>query len=236
MIVLERQQQILNYLKKKHFATIKELAERVWTSESSVRRDIKALAMRGLVRQTYGGVALPEYENAVVPLHLRDHSNTQVKEELAQRAAQLVFDGATVFMDGSSTVRRIVKYLNGVSEVKIITNNVGILAECQNPNIKIYCTGGLFLERNNICVGSAAEAYAGTINADLFFFSSQAISHEGEISDASEEETALRRVMMRRAKKNIFLCDATKIGEKRMFTLCTKDDVDEIICDVELPK
>jgi DeoR/GlpR family transcriptional regulator of sugar metabolism len=85
-------------------------------------------------------------------------------------------------------------------------------------------------------VGSAAEAYAGTINADLFFFSSQAISHEGEISDASEEETALRRVMMRRAKKNIFLCDATKIGEKRMFTLCTKDDVDEIICDVELPK
>lgn len=234
MIVLERQQQILGYLKKKHFATIKELAGCVFTSESSVRRDIKALETQGLVRQTYGGVVLPEYENAVVPLYLRDQSNTQVKEALAQRAAKHVFDGATIFMDGSSTVRRMVKYLSGINELKIITNNVGILAECGDPRIKVYCTGGLFLGRNNICVGSAAERYVQTINADLFFFSSQALSSEGEISDASEEETALRKAMMCRAKKNIFLCDSSKVGEKRMFVLCTKEDVDEIICDVEI--
>ena len=112
MIVYERQREILAYLKQKHFATIGELAKIVWSSESSVRRDVKALELKGYVKQIYGGVVLPEYENSVVPVTLRDTSNHSVKEELAKRASEHLFDGATVIMDGSSTVRRISKYLD----------------------------------------------------------------------------------------------------------------------------
>ena len=43
MIIYERQQAVLNYLKKNKFSTVKELAKIVWASESSVRRDIKVL-------------------------------------------------------------------------------------------------------------------------------------------------------------------------------------------------
>jgi DeoR/GlpR family transcriptional regulator of sugar metabolism len=73
------------------------------------------------------------------------------------------------------------------------------------------------------------------ISADLFFFSSQGITEEGEITDVSEEETSLRRVMLSRAKRSIFLCDSSKIGIRRVFTLCTRHDVDRIICDTMLP-
>lgn len=235
MIHYERQQKIMNYLKDKHFASVKSLSKIVWSSESSVRRDIKALELKGLLKQIYGGVVLAEYENAVVPVDLRDHSNSQIKEKLAKRAAGMIFDGATVIMDGSSTVRRIVKYIGELHDLKIITNNVGILQECTNPNVKIYCTGGLFLRSSNIFVGSTAEKYINGINADILFFSSQAISNEGEISDTSEEETSLRKLMLSRSQRKIFLCDSSKIGQKKMFFLCEKDDIDEIICDVEFP-
>ena len=234
MIVYERQREILNYLKEKHFATIGELAKVVWSSESSVRRDVKAMELKGLVKQIYGGVVLPEYEHSVVPVSVRDPSNSSVKEELAKRAAEHVFDGATIIMDGSSTVRRIIKYIGGYKNLKIITNNQRVFSACDDPEIKLYCTGGLFDGKSNIFVGSAAESYLNNINADILFFSSQAISEDGEISDASEEETALRRVMLTRAKKKIFLCDSSKVGQKMTFALCTKDDVDMIICDKEL--
>ena len=84
-------------------------------------------------------------------------------------------------------------------------------------------------------MGNGAERYVSEVNADILFFSSQALSQEGEISDASEEETSLRRLMISRAKRKIFLCDSTKLGASRTFVVCHKDDVDKIICDVSLP-
>ena len=235
MISYERQMEILNYLNKKHFSTVKELAKIIWTSESSVRRDIKELEQKGYVNQIYGGVVLAEYANGVVPVKLRDSSNSAIKEKLAKEAAKHIFDGATIFMDGSSTVRRIIKYINNFTHLKIITNNHRVFAECSNPQIQLYCTGGLFSNQNNIFVGSSAESYVNNINADILFFSSQAISNDDEISDVSEEETSLRKVMLSRAKKKIFLCDSSKLGLKKTFTLCSKDDIDIIICDKDLP-
>lgn len=235
MILYERQREILSYLNANHFATIKELAKLVWSSESSVRRDVKALEQKGYVKQIYGGVVLSEYENSVVPLNLRDSANASVKEALAKKAAAYIFDGATIMLDGSSTVRRILKYTDHLQQLKVITNNQHIFNECTQKNVQLYCTGGRFLTQNRIFVGSSAERYVMQMHADICFFSSQAISDDGEISDMSEEETSLRRAMLERSQKKIFLCDSSKIGFKKAFTLCTKDDVDAIICDKPMP-
>lgn len=235
MLVYERQREILNYLKQKQFATIGELAKIVWSSESSVRRDIKTLEQKGYVKQIYGGVVLPEYEHSVMPISLRDPAHSAAKEDVARKAAEYLFDGATVMMDGSSTVRRITKYIGSFRGLKIITNNQRIFSTCDHPDVKLYCTGGLYIPQSHIFVGSVAESYINNLNADILFFSSQAISEDGEISDSSEEETALRRAMLTRAKKKIFLCDSSKIGHSRTFTLCTNNDVDVIVCDKKLP-
>lgn len=235
MTIYERQNKIVNYLKQKGCATIDELSKLVWTSQSSVRRDVKQLETKGYLKQVYGGVVLSEFENSVVPVALRDKCNSSVKEDLAKRATKHFFDGATVFLDGSSTVRRIVKYLGGFHNLKIITNNQQILNEEISPEISVYCTGGRFLPKNKIFVGSMAENFIKSVNADLMFFSSQAISESGEVTDASEEETCLRQVMMAQAKKKIFLCDSSKIGLKYTFTVCDKGQIDHIICDKPLP-
>ena len=235
MVVYERQREILNYLNEKHFSTVKELAKVVWSSESSVRRDVKVLEQKGYVKQIYGGVVLSEYVNSVVPLDLRDSLHSAVKESLSKRAAEYLFDGATVMMDGSSTVRRILKYAGKTHQLKVITNNQLIFNEYNDSSHELYCTGGKFVPNSNVFVGSAAENYIRTVYADILFFSSQAISEDGEISDVSEEETSLRKVMLTRAKKKIFLCDSSKVGLRKSFVLCTKDDVDVILCDAKLP-
>ncbi len=234
MLLYQRQNEILNYLNENECATIKELANAVFTSESSVRRDIKALEQQGFVKQVYGGVVLP-HKNSVVPIALRDNFNSAVKEQLALEASKYIFNGATILMDNSSTVRRITKHLNNFSNLKIITNNYRILSECDSNRVELYSTGGKFIKQNHVFVGNSAENYVRNIYADILFFSSQAISEDGEISDICESETSLRKVMLTRAEKKIFLCDSSKIGLKKTFTLCSKNDVDIIICDKALP-
>lgn len=235
MIQYERQQSILRLLERMQTASIKQLAEAVFASEASVRRDIEALEKRGYVQRIYGGVILSKYKNCVVPLDLRDADNSAVKETLARRAAELVGDGATVLLDASSTARRIIKYLERRRNLKIITNNQRVFNETGNCDAQFYCTGGIFSGKNHAFIGPAAEAYVRSVSADILFFSSQGISADGEISDVSEEETSLRRVMLSRAERRVFLCDSSKLGVRRIFRLCDRCDVTDIICDKKLP-
>jgi len=72
-------------------------------------------------------------------------------------------------------------------------------------------------------------------NVDIFFFSCGGISLDGRISDAVNEEMAIRRLMMRHARRRILLCDSSKFGVENCFNLCTLDDIDELISDAPFP-
>lgn len=234
MIRFERQQQILEYLSVHKCAKIAQLAGLLYASEASVRRDIAVLEEQGLVRRKYGGVILAEYEHSVVPLALRDSKNGGVKDIIASRAAQMVEDGMTVLLDASSTARRVAEHLEGKRDIRIITNNAR-LPERAPANITVYSTGGRYERQNRAFVGAKAEEFVRSMHADILFFSSQGMSETGVISDASEEETALRRVMLSAADRRYFLCDSSKLGIRHTFVLCSKEDIDGIICDISLP-
>jgi DeoR family myo-inositol catabolism operon transcriptional repressor len=236
MIQYERQQAILNYLTNHSPASIKDIADRGYASQASVRRDVARMEEQGLVKRIYGGVLLNDAKNGVVPLALRDGENAGAKDRIAREAASLVFDGATVLLDASSTVHRMVKHLRGYKNLCIITNSLRICADAEGFDGRIYCTGGALDQKNRAFYGPAAERFLDTICADFVFFSSQGITEEGEISDASEQETSLRRSMLGRAKKKYFLFDSTKIGRQELFTVCNDRDLDGIFCDVEYRK
>lgn len=238
MIQYDRQQNILSLLSRKGSATIKEIAEEVFASEASVRRDISRLESEGLVRKVYGGVILSDYKNSAVPLALRQSDNSRSKETIASRAASRVKNGSILILDASSTVARMIKYLGGARDLRIITNSLSVLDEISklgNPEIRAYCTGGELDVSEKAFFGPSSENYLASVSADAVFFSSQGISEDGEISDASERETSLRRVMLSRAREKIFLCDSSKVGARKMFTLCHRESISEIICDAPLP-
>jgi len=235
MLAVERQNNVLDYLKKHKSATIKELAAAVYASEASVRRDVAELEAQGHAERIYGGVLLAKHKNSVVPVGLRDIANAPGKELAAEKAAQLVKDGDTIIMDASTTVFRICHYLKDRKHLKIITNNIRICQEfAQNEGIQVYCTGGAFVPSGDCFLGNYAEIFIGSIFADVLFFSSQGISAQGVITDVGEQEISMRKAMLRQAKKRYFVCDGSKYGIVKPFVLCTKDDVDAVISDEQM--
>ncbi len=234
MSQLERQQQILSVLKKlgpNRSISVKELVSMFYASESSIRRDIITMERQGLVSHSYGGIMLEQYRNAVMPLQMRDSKSAVAKEQIARLAAEEIKNGDTIFLDSSSTVRRILQYIGEKRDLRIITNNLRIFSEIDDPDIKLYCTGGTYNSANHNFLGHAAESYIRNCHADVMFFSGMGLSPEGDINDISEEETAIRRVMLSRATRKIFLCDSSKVGVCKMLMLCNISEVDRVICD-----
>ncbi len=234
MSQLERQQQILDLLSslpQNNSLSIVEIAASVYASESSVRRDVRVLEKRGLLTHIYGGVMITAYRNTIVPLTIRDSINSEIKEFLASSAAAMVNDGDIIFLDSSSTARRIPFYLRGKKALTVITNNQRIFTEYAESDIAFYSVGGRFNPVNANLLGSDAVSYILEKNADIAFFSSQGLSLSGDITDISEEETAVRKAMIKKAKKQVFLCDSSKIGIEKFTTLCNIKDISDVICD-----
>ncbi len=191
MIQVGRQQQIMELLHAKHFMTVSEIAESIYVSEATVRRDISKLAEQGLVKQVYGGVVLSEYRNEVVPISLRDKENSAKKEQIAMKAAELIHDNDTVIFDASSTVRRICRHITERKNLTIITNNLRVCQELKDSDVTVYCTGGALMTRRECFLGHYAEEFIRGIKADAVFFSSQGYSENGEITGIISESTPL---------------------------------------------
>ena len=231
MANIKRQQEILEHLRLRHFASIGELADTLYTSQATVRRDVEKLAALGAVKSVYGGVVLAEYENTPMPIYLRDKENSAVKEKIAERAAELILDNSTVIFDSSSTVRRICKHILTRKGLTVITNNLRVCEELKASDIRVICTGGTLVPGRECFVGHFAESFIRKIKADAFFFSSQGVSESGDITDSSEEEIALRQAMMESASNKYFLYDNSKVGREFPFVLCNTADVTLTISD-----
>ena len=221
----DRRKQLLAILEQEHSASIRGLAARLYASEASIRRDVLALEKDGLVRRVYGGV----FFSSMMSFRYL----AAAKEALARRAAAMVGDDETLFLDASSTVRRMVRHLHGRRGLTIITNNQRIFDELGDCEARVYCTGGEYSRENHVFTGPAAERFVRGVTADWLFFSSQGISEDGEVSDYSEAETSLRRAMIERSRRRVCLMDASKLGRRCAFALCTREEIDVLLCDAE---
>lgn len=234
MEITPRQQEILEYLKPLHFASIAELAASIYTSEATIRRDVQKLQEKGFVKSVYGGVVISEYEKETVPVYLRDGKNSGRKERIAAEAARLIPDNCTVIFDSSSTVRRICSHIRNRKNLTVITNNLRVCQELAGSDVHVYCTGGSLLNRRECFAGHFSEEFMRRIRADMLFFSCQGLAENGDISDSSEEEIALRKIMIENSKQKIFLCDTSKLGAVYPFTLCNAREITQIISDSDL--
>lgn len=228
---IQRQNDILKFLKEAHFASIAEIAAVIFTSEATIRRDLQKLSDKGLVKIVYGGAVISEYYNEPVPVHLRDNKNSAEKERIALKAAELIKDNTTVIFDSSSTVRRICKHIKSRRNLTVVTSNLRVCEELKNSEIKVYCTGGALIPKRECFVGHFTEEFIKKIKADMLFFSCQGLSDNGDITDSSIEEISLRKVMFESAKEKYFLCDSSKIGSEFPFTLCNISELTNVISE-----
>lgn len=229
----EREEKILELLREQRFASVSALAETLYASPSSIRRDLTHMQSEGLVRRNYGGVILCDTEHTAAPISVRLEVNKAGKKRIARKAASLLRDNITVFLDGSTTASYLTEHLAALTGVTVLTNNLHTAADLIARSVDTYCIGGHSVGGSPIVAGNYAEEMVDNLHADLFFFSSFALSDDGVISDCTAEENSLRRHMLRHADTRVFLCDASKFHRTAAHRLCTLKEVDYFFSDEE---
>lgn len=232
MIKTERHETILEILKNTDYTTTKEIADKLFTSYSSIRRDLEELESAGLVVRSYGRIELANKHPMLISYPIRMESNSRKKQFIAKKAASLIHEGDTVFIDPSSSCSYLAKELTHIKGITIITNNIEILYYMTQFNVNTISSGGTQSFQNRYAmIGSVAENTFKNIHADYAFFSARSLTDTGKIYDIHYDETNTRRAMLENAECKVFLCDSSKLNSISTYYQCDLSDIEYLISD-----
>mgnify|MGYP000437019941 CR=1 FL=1 len=232
----ERQKQLLNQLRENRFLTIPELAQRLYASVATIRRDLKKLESMNLAKITQGNACLVQKADDL-PLNMFKKTNIEEKKEIAQKAVKLINEKDVLFLDASATVSTILEYLSSFKNLTIFTNGLETALKATNLGFETVLIGGRIRAISSCCYGSLAEAMMQLVHFNTTFFSAPGLSSSGELTHYSPDQISLIQTAIRRSASSYFLCVSPKLGKTYTYHLCNADEITGIIHneDPELP-
>src|SRR5579859_4817118 len=166
MLKEERQQRILELVRREGKALASELSERLVVSEDTIRRDLRDLAEMGLLQRVHGGALLASPGTA--PHRVRDKEHIQSKEAIARATLQLLRAGQVIIMDGGTSILQVARQMPRDLRVTIITNSVPVAqALNEHEKVEVILLGGKLYKDAQVTVGVETVEALRTFQADL---------------------------------------------------------------------
>ncbi|MGN1103454.1 MAG: DeoR/GlpR family DNA-binding transcription regulator [Candidatus Coproplasma sp.] len=230
MLTNERQEQILSILKKKHSATVKNLAAELFVSDATIRRDLNEMQKLGLIERSHGGAVILE-EADEVSIFVRINENAKEKERAAFQALNVIpKDFKSVFLDSSSTVLALAQRLD-LSHKTVMTNNLQTaIALSRIDDINLLIPGGNIFSTGNSVVGSWTTSLLKDFSFDLMLCSCAAIKDNCAYEN-SIEQREVKRTAFERSERRIIICDHSKLNKKATYMFQPLTAFDNVVFD-----
>lgn len=227
-----RHHEILSYLESHHSATVQDLARDLYSSPSTIRRDLTELEEMGFLRRVHGGAVLTTGSTFDTPASLRRTQQLAEKQKIASLAARFLSSSSTYFFDSSSTAAVFAWKLQDYLNVSVATNGLGILSSLQSTeNLSVFSCGGFLRSPCDEFTGSMTLENISRMHADIFFFSCSGFTPEQGATELSDENVAVKRAFYRNARQRILLCDSTKFDRNFFFTSFSLKEIDYVVTD-----
>ena len=233
LLALQRQTAILEHVRTHGGVRVAQLVRRFGVSDMTIRRDLEALAKRGLIAKVHGGAT------AIVP-HTTDEPGFAAKskqrqfekEAIAAQAARLVEPGTAVGISAGTTTWRLAPRLVDVPDLTIVTNSIpvaDVFYRAGRADQTVILTGGMRTPSDAL-VGPFAVATIRSLNFDQIFLGVHGMSQRG-LTTPNVMEAGTQRALLDCARQRIVLADHTKWDALGLSTICPLSDVDILITD-----
>ena len=238
MYDLERQNKILEILSDKKTISVNKLAQMLFASGATIRRDLSKMEQKGLVVRTFGAVTLNQNpSNKETSFELREKTNIVEKRALCQKAVNFIKDNTSIFFDSSTTVLHIVPYLNNFSNLTIITNGLFIANEIiNNTKHRVIICGGEIQANTNSILGPMAYDTLNNFHVDLAIVSTAGLVIDDNVgfTETTIDSSKIKNIMAKNSDKVICLVDLTKVHKQSLYKSISLNDVDMIISTYDL--
>lgn len=230
MTTTERRMSIMNILKQRKVISTKELESLLYSSPSTIRRDLIELEKQGRVVREQGEVRLAISKNIDYSYESRLDERVNAKKSIAEIASSFIGQNQAVFLDSSSTTSFILPFLTA-DNLQIITNSVYLPPQLNKlPNISLFIAGGEVTPGTNSILGNFAVDFLDNFYTDIAIFSCRGIDSK-RCYEADYNQALIKQKMINNTKKTLLLVDSSKFNSKHFFKLTYLDKIDHIITD-----
>ncbi|MEV0384433.1 DeoR/GlpR family DNA-binding transcription regulator [Nonomuraea sp. NPDC050643] len=240
MLAPQRQQAILELVRRHGGVRVVELVRAFGVSDLTIRRDLETLAGRGLLAKVRGGATI--VSTAVGSTHepgfaVKAVRQEQEKRAIARRAAALVRPGSAVALSAGTTTWTLARHLAAVPALTIVTNSVRIadvFRHTGRPDQTVVLTGGVRTPSDAL-VGPLAVAAIRQLNVDVLFLGVHGMTVRAGFTTPNMMEAETDRALVKAASRLVVPADHTKWGTIGISTIAELGEADVLISDPGLP-
>lgn len=232
MYLEERQAAIMERARSHGRVDVGELAVEFDVTPETVRRDLTSLERHGLLRRVHGG-AIPVERLGFEPgLHARNQAMAGEKERIARAALDEVPVEGAILIDAGTTTARLAEMLPGDRELTVVTNAVPIaMTLSTRPHVTVLTVGGRVRGRTLAMVDQWATRTLEETFVDVAFLGTNGVSVERGLTTPDVAEAAVKRAMLRAARRAVVLADHTKVGNDCFARFGDLGEVDTLVTD-----
>lgn len=214
MFAEERQQAILEQLRKQGKVTVEELTSAFRVSPPTIRTDLTRLEEQGLLRRTHGGAIAVGNTLYEPPYAERAILRQAEKQAIACAATELVHEGETLLLDAGTTCQEIALLLKEFRRLTVVTNSL-VTAQtlAENDGIEIILIGGVLQHRRRATLSALATQFLDPIQCDRAFVAMSGVHPTAGFTVVDFDAAQVKRKMLEKAKQAIVVADSSKVGQ-----------------------
>jgi DeoR family fructose operon transcriptional repressor len=233
-----RRARILERIQQVGGASLAELAAEHAVSTITVHRDLEQLSRDGLVVRFHGGArAAVASDNggsrADTAWDRRLREAAEAKDAIARRARGMVRDGATIFLDGTSTVFALAHQLQEApaEDLTIVTTSPAIALGLEEGTARVVVAPGEVDLRTRVIADGWTVEFLERIKVDAAFVSGAGFDLEHGLTTGRRQLADALTAVRRSADLVFALVDASKLGRCAMVSMIPARELDAVIVD-----
>jgi DeoR/GlpR family transcriptional regulator of sugar metabolism len=238
MLAHQRQDRILQEVELTGGVRVSDLVELLGVSDMTIRRDITALARKGLVARVHGGATAVSGRSADEPgFAVKSALQTMEKSLIAAAAADLVQPGDSVALSAGTTTYAIACELRAVPGLTVVTNSVpvgDVLHQTGREDLVVVLTGGVRTPSDAL-VGPVAVSALRSLHVDWLFLGVHGVDERAGFTTPNLEEAETNRALIASARQVIVTADSTKWGVVGLSSMARLEEAHALVTDDALP-
>lgn len=236
MLIAERRRRILEHVRERGYVSFRELADTVGISESTVRRDLRAMATDGLVSTTRGGAGRRDEPGAPggppADDPPADDPLAEDRAAIAATAAALVQPGTAVLLGPGRSTLELARRLTGVGPLTVVTNSAPVTgALLAAEHVDLVMVGGTLRRSINAFVGPLTEQSLQGLRGAQVFVSGDGVTVDRGLTTPNVFAAATDMALVAAAQQVVVLADHSKIGRDTMCQTVPTERIDVLVTD-----
>ena len=231
-----RRARILAHIQTVGGASLAELAHDYAVSTITVHRDLEQLSREGLVERFHGGARAVSGSRAgrietAWDRRLREAGGA--KDAIAAHARAMIPDGATIFLDASSTCFALAHRLElePPEELSIVTNSPAIALGLESGSVRVIMAPGEVDLRMRVIADGWTLDFLRRVSMDVAFVSGAGLDLEHGLTTSRRQVADALNAAREAAARTVALVDATKFGRSSLVPIAAAKDFDAVVSD-----